>query len=87
MTSRRQLLALDVDGTLTDGIIGHTPDQEFRHFWVRDGIALVNCHTNLDRAPEGLQLAFIGAALNRIIRMSLHLAAHHDVDLDDELEW
>lgn len=35
-----RILFLDVDGTLTDGIIGHTYDQEFRHFWVRDGIAL-----------------------------------------------
>lgn len=35
-----RVIFLDVDGTLTDGIIGHSPDYDFRHFWVRDGIAL-----------------------------------------------
>jgi 3-deoxy-D-manno-octulosonate 8-phosphate phosphatase (KDO 8-P phosphatase) len=31
---------LDVDGTLTDGVIGFTKDGDMRHFWVRDGLAL-----------------------------------------------
>ena len=31
-----RLLFLDVDGTLTDGVIGHTPDWDYRNFWVRD---------------------------------------------------
>jgi len=35
-----RILFLDVDGTLTDGIIGFTKDNDFRHFWVRDGLAL-----------------------------------------------
>jgi 3-deoxy-D-manno-octulosonate 8-phosphate phosphatase (KDO 8-P phosphatase) len=35
-----RVLFLDVDGTLTDGIIGFTKETDFRHFWVRDGIAL-----------------------------------------------
>ena len=35
-----RVLFLDVDGTLTDGIIGFTKDGDMRHFWVRDGIAL-----------------------------------------------
>jgi 3-deoxy-D-manno-octulosonate 8-phosphate phosphatase (KDO 8-P phosphatase) len=35
-----RIIFLDVDGTLTDGIIGHDPEADFRHFWVRDGIAL-----------------------------------------------
>ena len=35
-----RILFLDVDGTLTDGVIGFTRDQDFRHFWVRDGLAL-----------------------------------------------
>jgi len=29
-----------VDGTLTDGVIGFTRDGDFRHFFVRDGLAL-----------------------------------------------
>jgi len=35
-----RLLFLDVDGTLTDGVIGFTKDGDSRHFWVRDGIAM-----------------------------------------------
>ena len=35
-----RVLFLDVDGTLTDGIIGFTREGDSRNFWVRDGIAL-----------------------------------------------
>jgi 3-deoxy-D-manno-octulosonate 8-phosphate phosphatase (KDO 8-P phosphatase) len=35
-----RVLFLDVDGTMTDGIIGFTKDGDSRNFWVRDGIAL-----------------------------------------------
>ncbi len=35
-----KLLFLDVDGTLTDGVIGFTRDGDSRNFWVRDGLAL-----------------------------------------------
>jgi 3-deoxy-D-manno-octulosonate 8-phosphate phosphatase (KDO 8-P phosphatase) len=35
-----QVLFLDVDGTLTDGVIGFARDGDLRHFYVRDGIAL-----------------------------------------------
>jgi 3-deoxy-D-manno-octulosonate 8-phosphate phosphatase (KDO 8-P phosphatase) len=35
-----RVLFLDVDGTLTDGVIGFTKDTDFRHFFVRDGLAL-----------------------------------------------
>jgi 3-deoxy-D-manno-octulosonate 8-phosphate phosphatase (KDO 8-P phosphatase) len=35
-----RVLFLDVDGTLTDGIIGFARDGDHRHFWVRDGLAL-----------------------------------------------
>src|SRR4249920_2603616 len=35
-----KVLFLDVDGTMTDGVIGFTKDGDMRHFWVRDGIAL-----------------------------------------------
>jgi 3-deoxy-D-manno-octulosonate 8-phosphate phosphatase (KDO 8-P phosphatase) len=37
---RIRILFLDVDGTLTDGVIGFTKDGDHRHFWVRDGLAL-----------------------------------------------
>ena len=35
-----KVLFLDVDGTLTDGVIGFTRTGDARNFWVRDGIAL-----------------------------------------------
>jgi len=35
-----RILFLDVDGTLTDGVIGFTSDRDLRHFWVRDGLSL-----------------------------------------------
>jgi len=38
--TRIRLLFLDVDGTLTDGVIGYSRQGDSRHFWVRDGIAL-----------------------------------------------
>jgi 3-deoxy-D-manno-octulosonate 8-phosphate phosphatase (KDO 8-P phosphatase) len=35
-----EALFLDVDGTLTDGVIGFSREGDLRHFYVRDGIAL-----------------------------------------------
>ncbi len=35
-----KILFLDCDGTLTDGLIGQSGAQDFRHFYVRDGLAL-----------------------------------------------
>jgi 3-deoxy-D-manno-octulosonate 8-phosphate phosphatase (KDO 8-P phosphatase) len=35
-----RLLFLDVDGTMTDGVIGFSKEGDLRHFWVRDGLAL-----------------------------------------------
>src|SRR5258705_9682109 len=42
-TQRRapvRVLFLDVDGTLTDGVIAYTAAGDLRNFWVRDGLAL-----------------------------------------------
>ena len=35
-----RILFLDVDGTLTDGVIGYARDLDYRNFYVRDGLAL-----------------------------------------------
>lgn len=35
-----RILFLDLDGTMTDGVIGFTRDGDSRNFWVRDGLAL-----------------------------------------------
>ena len=39
-TGKVRLLFLDVDGTMTDGVIGWDTGGDQRHFYVRDGIAL-----------------------------------------------
>jgi len=36
-----RILFLDVDGTLTDGVIAESAAGDSRHFWVRDGLALM----------------------------------------------
>jgi len=36
-----RVLFLDVDGTLTDGVITEGAAGDLRHFWVRDGLALI----------------------------------------------
>ncbi len=38
---RVRILFLDVDGTLTDGVITETQAGDARSFWVRDGLALM----------------------------------------------
>lgn len=35
-----RVLFLDLDGTLTDGVIGFSRDGDYRNFFVRDGLAL-----------------------------------------------
>lgn len=35
-----RVLFLDLDGTMTDGVIGFSRDGDFRNFWVRDGLSL-----------------------------------------------
>ncbi|HUK63469.1 MAG TPA: HAD family hydrolase, partial [Dongiaceae bacterium] len=35
-----RILFLDVDGTLTDGVISFSADGDRRNFWIRDGLAL-----------------------------------------------
>jgi len=48
-----KLVAMDVDGTLTDGGIYMNGEEEFKKFDVRDGCAIVNLLKN------GLEVAFI----------------------------
>ena len=40
VTGPVRILFVDVDGTLTDGVIGQSNAGEIRHFFVRDGLAL-----------------------------------------------
>lgn len=35
-----RVLFLDLDGTMTDGVIGFSRDGDHRNFWVKDGLAL-----------------------------------------------
>jgi 3-deoxy-D-manno-octulosonate 8-phosphate phosphatase (KDO 8-P phosphatase) len=41
VAGRVRVLFLDVDGTLTDGVITESASGDLRHFWVRDGLALM----------------------------------------------
>jgi 3-deoxy-D-manno-octulosonate 8-phosphate phosphatase (KDO 8-P phosphatase) len=40
ITNPVKVLFLDVDGTLTNGVIGFTSVGDYRSFWVKDGLAL-----------------------------------------------
>jgi 3-deoxy-D-manno-octulosonate 8-phosphate phosphatase (KDO 8-P phosphatase) len=69
-----QVVFLDVDGTLTDGVIGFSRDGDSRNFWVRDGIAL-----EWARAAGVVPVAISG-------RDSLAVAARmHDLGLEHHL--
>ena len=41
MPANAELLALDVDGTLTDGAVAYVGEEELQRFCVRDGLGLV----------------------------------------------
>jgi 3-deoxy-D-manno-octulosonate 8-phosphate phosphatase (KDO 8-P phosphatase) len=40
-TAPVRIIFLDVDGTLTDGVIGFAGGTDYRNFWIRDGLALM----------------------------------------------
>jgi 3-deoxy-D-manno-octulosonate 8-phosphate phosphatase KdsC-like HAD superfamily phosphatase len=45
-----RVIFLDLDGTLTDGVIGFDRSVDTRNYWIRDGIAL-QWATRLDVLP------------------------------------
>lgn len=69
-----RIIFLDVDGTMTNGVIGFTKEGDYRSFWVRDGIAL----------EWAVELGVLPVAISG--RMSLAVEARmHDLRLEHYL--
>lgn len=75
-----RILFLDVDGTLTDGVIGFSKDGDFRHFWVRDGLAL-----QWARESGLLPVAISGRASDAVIARMSELGVEHYVGIQDKV--
>lgn len=71
--SQISLLAMDVDGTLTDGILCFGPEGQIcKNFYVRDGMGIVLLHRN------GIQTAIITMEDTPIIqKRAAHLGIRH----------
>jgi len=76
-----RVLFLDVDGTLTDGLIGFTRDADFRHFWVRDGIALEWAR------DMGVRPVVISGRASQAVEARMHdLRLEHYLGIKDKVE-
>lgn len=75
-----KILFLDVDGTLTDGVIGFSRDGDFRNFWVRDGLAL-----QWARDSGMLPLIISGRASDAVIARMNDLGLEHYVGIQDKV--
>ena len=76
-----RILFLDVDGTLTDGVIGEAPDFDFRNFWVRDGLAL-----QWARDLGVLPVAISGRNSRAVESRMKDLGVEHYVGIADKVE-
>ena len=81
-----RVLFLDVDGTLTDGIIGFSRDGDSRHFWVRDGLALewardLGVRTVVISGRASLAVE----ARMHDLRLEHHLGAHDKVKVAEQV--
>lgn len=75
-----RILFLDVDGTLTDGIIAFDRDGDGRHFWVRDGLAL-----QWARDLGVLPVVISGRASAAVVRRMEDLGLEHHLDVKDKV--
>ena len=75
-----RILFLDVDGTLTDGVIGFSKDADFRNFWVRDGLAL-----QWARDSGMLPVIISGRASDAVIARMNDLGLEHYVGIRDKV--
>ena len=81
-----RVLFLDVDGTMTDGVIGFTKDGDARNFWVRDGIAL-EWARDLGVRPvviSGRASLAVEARMHDL-RLEFHLGAQDKVAVAEQL--
>lgn len=75
-----RILFLDVDGTLTDGVIGFTRDGDFRNFWVRDGLAL-----EWARDLGVLPVVISGRASDAVAARMVDLKLEHYLGIKDKV--
>lgn len=75
-----RVLFLDVDGTLTDGVIGFSRDGDFRNFWVRDGLAL-----QWARESGMLPVIISGRASDAVVARMHDLGLEHYVGAKDKV--
>ena len=76
-----RVLFLDVDGTLTDGVIGFSRDGDSRNFWVRDGLAL-------EWARDlGVRTVVISGRASRAVEARMHdLRLEHHLGARDKVK-
>jgi 3-deoxy-D-manno-octulosonate 8-phosphate phosphatase (KDO 8-P phosphatase) len=75
-----RIVFMDVDGTLTDGIIGYDGTGDSRHFWIRDGLAL-----QWARDLEVLPVAISGRS-SRAVELRLQdLHVEHYLGIQDKV--
>lgn len=76
-----KLLFLDVDGTLTDGVISFdAAGRDSRNFWIRDGIAL-----EWARASGMLPIIISGRSSDAVIARMQDLKLEHYVGIKDKV--
>jgi len=93
-TGKVRLLFLDVDGTLTDGVIGWDTRGDQRNFFVRDGIAL-DWAREMGLLPVVISGRDSGAVKGRMVDLKLEhylgikdkVAVAEDVRAREEVLW
>jgi 3-deoxy-D-manno-octulosonate 8-phosphate phosphatase (KDO 8-P phosphatase) len=81
-----RILFLDLDGTLTDGVIGFSRDGDFRNFWVRDGLAL-EWARDLGVLPIVIsgRMSLAGQARMHDLKLEHYLGAHDKVAVAEKV--
>ncbi len=75
-----RVLFLDVDGTLTDGVIGFRRDGDSRNFWVRDGLALEWAR------DMGVRTVVISGRASQAVEARMHdLRLEHHLGVQDKV--
>lgn len=80
MTGPVRILFLDVDGTLTDGVIGWSKEGDARQFYVRDGIAL-----EWARAAGVLPVVISGRGSRAVVGRMKDLRLEYYLDVKDKV--
>jgi 3-deoxy-D-manno-octulosonate 8-phosphate phosphatase (KDO 8-P phosphatase) len=81
-----RILFLDLDGTMTDGVIGFSRDGDHRNFWVRDGLAL-EWARELGVLPVVIsgRMSHAGQARMHDLRLEHYLGARNKVTVAEKV--